>query len=326
MYQGIPKRLEALCISYNPDIIGQPSLCLYVWNESNKLRMYLMQLRRLTVAHKWFVMALLLLGVFAIFTFIFSTGILLYPTLYAERWLLHRPVTGIDCVFDKWKQLGEVGFSLFFTLVLGVVCLLLGYRRRILPLLFCLLLLGVGAEYVGKQIFPQTIPINTQFGTPSLDCPQSGRETRSERLMLAMGMWWKAPLIHTNGIQAEQYSANAPFVFDENAVVVYGYPSGHAIRWIFLGIIACWLVWRHLRKRVLRVLLMALALAIAFGGGFLQFYIGVHLATDLVGGYLLGGSLACCAIGLLLLNKPNKRRLSSPVPPSPVEQVSIKGV
>jgi membrane-associated phospholipid phosphatase len=326
MYQGIPKRLEALCISYNPDIIGQPSLCLYVWNESNKLRMYLMQLRRLTVAHKWFVMALLLLGVFAIFTFIFSTGILLYPTLYAERWLLHRPLTGIDCVFDKWKQLGEVGFSLFFTLVLGVVCLLLGYRRRILPLLFCLLLLGVGAEYVGKQIFPQTIPINTQFGTPSLDCPQSGRETRSERLMLAMGMWWKAPLIHTNGIQAEQYSANAPFVFDENAVVVYGYPSGHAIRWIFLGIIACWLVWRHLRKRVLRVLLMALALAIAFGGGFLQFYIGVHLATDLVGGYLLGGSLACCAIGLLLLNKPNKRRLSSPVPPSPVEQVSIKGV
>jgi membrane-associated phospholipid phosphatase len=326
MYQGIPKRLEVLCISYNPDIIGQPSLCLYVWNESNKLRMYLMQLRRLTVAHKWFVMALLLLGVFAIFTFIFSTGILLYPTLYAERWLLHRPLTGIDCVFDKWKQLGEVGFSLFFTLVLGVVCLLLGYRRRILPLLFCLLLLGVGAEYVGKQIFPQTIPINTQFGTPSLDCPQSGRETRSERLMLAMGMWWKAPLIHTNGIQAEQYSANAPFVFDENAVVVYGYPSGHAIRWIFLGIIACWLVWRHLRKRVLRVLLMALALAIAFGGGFLQFYIGVHLATDLVGGYLLGGSLACCAIGLLLLNKPNKRRLSSPVPPSPVEQVSIKGV
>lgn len=326
MYQGIPKRLEALCISYNPDIIGQPSLCLYVWNESNKLRMYLMQLRRLTVAHKWFVMALLLLGVFAIFTFIFSTGILLYPTLYAERWLLHRPLTGIDCVFDKWKQLGEVGFSLFFTLVLGVVCLLLGYRWRILPLLFCLLLLGVGAEYVGKQIFPQTIPINTQFGTPSLDCPQSRQETRSERLMLAMGMWWKAPLVHPNGIQAEQYSANAPFVFDENAVVVYGYPSGHAIRWIFLGIIACWLVWRHLRKRVLRVLLMALALAIAFGGGFLQFYIGVHLATDLVGGYLLGGSLACCAIGLLLLNKPNKRRLSSPVPPSPVEQLNIKGV
>jgi len=285
-----------------------------------------MQLRRLLVAHKWFVVSLLLLGVFAIFTFIFSTGILLYPTLYVERWLLHRPLTGIDCVFDEWKQLGEVGFSLLFTLVLGVVCLSLGYRRRILPLLFCLLLLGVGAEYVGKQIFPQTIPINTQFGTPSLDCPQSRRETRSERLMLAMGMWWKAPLAHPDRIQAEQYSANAPFVFDENAVVVYGYPSGHAIRWIFLGIIACWLVWRHLQKRVLRVLLMALALAIAFGGGFLQFYIGVHLATDLIGGYLLGASLACCAIGLLLLNKPNKRQQPSPVPPPQVEQVSIKGV
>jgi membrane-associated phospholipid phosphatase len=285
-----------------------------------------MQLRRLLVAHKWFVVSLLLLGVFAIFTFIFSTGILLYPTLYVERWLLHRPLTGIDCVFGEWKQLGEVGFSLFFTLVLGVVCLVLGYRRRILPLLFCLLLLGVGAEYVGKQIFPQIIPINTQFGTPSLACPQLRRETHSERLMVAMGMWWKALPAHPDRIQAEQYSANAPFVFDENAVVVYGYPSGHAIRWIFLGIIACWLVWRHLRKRVLRVLLMALALAIAFGGGFLQFYIGVHLTTDLIGGYLLGGSLACCAIGLLLLNKPKKRQQISPVPSSQKEQASIKGV
>jgi membrane-associated phospholipid phosphatase len=195
-----------------------------------------------------------------------------------------------------------------------------------LPLLFCLLVLGVGAEYVGKQIYPQVIPINTQFGTPSLACPQLRRETRSERLMVAMGMWWKALPANPDRIQAEQYSANAPFVFGENAVVVYGYPSGHAIRWIFLGVIACWLVWRHLQKRALRVLLMALALAIAFGGGFLQFYIGVHLATDLIGGYLLGGSLACCAIGLLLLNKPKKRQQLSPVPPSQVEQASIKGV
>src|SRR5258708_31455998 len=144
-------------------------------------------------------------------------------------------------------------------------------------------------------------------------------------MVVGWGMWWEAVSGHRDRIQAEQYSANAPFVFDENAVVVYGYPSGHAIRWIFLGIIASWLIWRHLQKRVLRVLLMALALAIAFGGGLLQFYIGVHLTTDLVGGYLLGGSLACCANGLLLLKKPKKRTQISPVPSSQREQASIKG-
>src|SRR6266567_6563106 len=112
-----------------------------------------MQLKRLPTAYKWFVTALLLLGIFIIFTLIFSTGRMLYPTLYIEQWLLHRPLARVDCVFTEWKQLGMVGFSLFFTLVLGVVCLLLGYRWRVLPLLFLLLLLGVGTEYGGKQIF-----------------------------------------------------------------------------------------------------------------------------------------------------------------------------
>ena len=78
---------------------------------------------------------------------------------------------------------------------------------------------------------------------------------------------------------------------------------GHAIRWIFIGLIACWLLWRHMKYRRLRWLLMALALAMAISGGFAQFYTGFHLASDLTGGYLFGASIACCAIGLLLLNE-----------------------
>ncbi len=221
-----------------------------------------------------------------------------------------------------------VGFSLFFTLVLSLACLLLGYRWRVLPLLFLLLLLGVGAEYAGKQIFPQVIPINTQFGLNALACPQRAREPRAEKIMVALGMWWKARPVRPLSVVNEQYSASAPFIFDDNAVVIYGYPSGHAMRWSFLGIIACWLAWRHVKKRALRILVMTLALVIAFGGGFLQFYTGVHLATDLVSGYLLGVSLACCAIGLLLLNKPNKRKrlASEAIAQSQAEQLSAKSL
>ena len=265
-----------------------------------------------TTTRKWFIWSLLLLILFVVFTMILVTGILLYPTLSIERWLLHRPLTGVDCVFYEWKLLGEAGFSLFFMLVLAISCLLLGYRRRVFVYLFLLLLLGIGVEYVGKNQFPQVIPVNTQFGINSLACPQLWQQSRTVKLEVALGMWWKAPPVHAKRVANEQYSASAPFIFDDNATVVFGYPSGHTLRWDFLGLVACWLFWRHVKRRALRVLLMAIALAVAFCGGLAQFYIGLHLSTDLVGGYLLGTSLACCAIGLLIVNQPKGPNKSVP--------------
>src|SRR5947209_9304081 len=182
-----------------------------------------MQLKRISISNRWFIVALGLLALFGIFTAIFVTGVLLYPTLHMEQLLLHRPLTSIDCVFAEWKNLGEVGFSLFFTLLLGVACLLLKYRVRVVLFLFLLLLLGVGAEYVGKQLFPQVIPANTQFGMNSLACPQIWKQPRSVKIMIAMGMWWKAPPVRPARIANEQYSANAPLIFDDNAMVAFGY-------------------------------------------------------------------------------------------------------
>jgi membrane-associated phospholipid phosphatase len=284
-----------------------------------------MQLKRIPTSRLWFLAALVLLALFGIFTIIFSTGMLLYPTLHIEQWLLHRPLTSIDCVFVEWKQLGEVGASLLGTLVLGGVCVLLGYRRRILPYLFLLMLLGVGAEYGGKQYFPQVVPANTQFGMNSLACPQMWRQPRSTKIMVALGMWWMAPPARPGRIRNEQFSATAPLTIDDNARMAFGYPSGHAIRWFFIGFVAFWLAWRHVKFRLLRLLLMALALAAAFGGGFAQFYIGVHLSTDLIAGYLLGASLACCAIGLLLLNekKGNKQALQAQDQQNKPQEVSM---
>ena len=287
-----------------------------------------MQLRRALsyqAARKWFMWALLLLVLFGIFTAILATGILLYPTLYVERWLLHRPLTAVDCMFFEWKQLGEVGFSLFFMLVLATTCLLLGYRRRIFLYLFLLLLLGVGAEYVGKNQFPQIIPANTQFGINSLACPQIWQQPRTVKLEVALGMWWQAPPVRARRLENEQYSASAPFIFDDNATIAFGYPSGHTLRWDFLGLVACWLCWRHVKRRILRVLLMAIALVVAFGGGFAQFYIGQHLSTDLVGGYLLGTSLACCAIGLLCINYAGRSHNHTVTPAAQQMQPSTIG-
>jgi membrane-associated phospholipid phosphatase len=267
-----------------------------------------MGFERIPISRVWFIAAVALLAFFAIFTAIFSTGVLLYPTLYIEQWLLHRPLTSLDCMFAEWKLLGRVGASILFTLVLGVTCLLLGYRRRVLPLLCVLLLLGVAVEYLGKQVYPQVIPVNVQFGLDSLACPQMSNQPRSIKVMAGLGMWWAAPPARPRRISNEHFSATAPLIFDENASVVNGYPSGHALRWCFIGLVACWLIWRHMKYHFLRILFMAIALAIAFGGGFAQFYIGVHLSTDLIAGYLLGASLACCAIGILLVNETKRKK------------------
>jgi len=105
-----------------------------------------MQLKRIPGARLWFLAAMLLLVLFIIYTAVFSTGALLYPNLQLEQLLLHRPLTGIDCVLFEWRQFGEAWFSLLLTLALGIACLFLGYRRRTLPCLLLLLLLGVGIE------------------------------------------------------------------------------------------------------------------------------------------------------------------------------------
>jgi PAP2 superfamily len=269
------------------------------------------RLKTLPPAHKWFGLALVLLVLFLLYTAIFSTGALLSPTLYLEQWLLHRPLTGIDCVFHQWKQFGEVPMSLFFTFILGIGCLWLGYRRRVLAYLLLLMLLVIGSEIVGKQIFPQPVPVSLESGMSDLGCQQMSKQIPlSLEVGLVLGMWWEAPHAQAWQIQETRVSANTPFTLAETATH-QGYPSGHAIRWMFLGLILNWLVWKHVRKRLLRRLLLVITLAIAFGGGLFLVYTGSHLATDLLAGYLIGASAACWAIGLLAQNYEHFATLAS---------------
>jgi len=114
--------------------------------------------------------------------------------------------------------------------------------------------------------------------------------------LLILGMWWEAPRAPAWRIHRTLVSADTPFTLDVTATH-QGYPSRHVILWMFLGLILTWLVWKHARKRLLCRLLLVITLGMAFGGGLLLVYTGSHLATDLLAGYLIGASAACCAIG-----------------------------
>ncbi len=262
---------------------------------------------------KWFMFACGSLVLNIIYTGIFATGVFLYPMLYIEQWLLLRPITRVDCVLTQWARLGEVDMTAGLTCVLGVVCILLGYRKRVLPYFLLLFLLGVGIELVGKHTLPQQVPRVVQNNLDVLHCQSLEGQPRSTRYLVTLGAWWVAPSVPQDHVRYARQGAAVPLLTNTDSVPMYGYPSGHAIRWTFLGFVACWLSVHHVHRRLLRRILIVLTSLIAFGGGFAQFYIGNHYSTDLIAGYLLGISGACCMIGLLMRNRKSQMPMETDI-------------
>jgi membrane-associated phospholipid phosphatase len=257
-------------------------------------------------ARKWIILSLVLGSLFLIGTIIYVTGVLFLPTLLVERWLLLRPETGIDCVLVEWRNLGEVPTTLILTALLGIVCVLEGYRRRVLPLLLLLLLLSVGIEGVGKLSISVPLSLTLRSAMTDLSCPQFAGKSQLFKLEVGLAMVNKVPAQSPGMIRWSHTVAAMPIDLT-TSVREHSYPSGHAARWSFIWFLAAWLAQRHIRPRLLGGLLAALLFVFAFMGGFIQFYTGVHFISDVLAGYLLGGALACAAIAVVLLNSPGEK-------------------
>lgn len=255
---------------------------------------------------KWFVLASILGGLFLVCSLVYATGIFNVVTLRVEQWLLLRPETRFDCMFYEWRNLGEVPASIVLTLVLGIVCALKGYRRRVLPYLLLLLLLGIGIEAAGKTVIGLSMPTTLRSGLTDLECPQLNGQPQATKLAVAVGFLNLVAAPTNNQISWSQTVSQMPLDM-QRSEREYSYPGGHAARWSFVWLLAAWLAWRYLRLRLLRVPVTALLFLWAFVGGFLQFYIGVHMLSDTIAGYLLGGALACCGISVLLLNDTRRK-------------------
>src|SRR5579859_7729942 len=288
-----------------------------------------MYLKRISADRRWLLLSLIPLAMLLCYTVLVTSGSLDVLTVHQEQWLLQRPITPFDCVVYQWKYLGEAPASLALLLVVCVVCWRLKYPLRMSFVLLLLMGAGLGVEYVGKQYIYQPTPAAFEVGMNSLACPQIWRVSRLQRIPLSLGAWWVAPDAPPFRVADARAAASAAFSLDATSNEEYyaysGYPSGHSFRWMLTGLVALWLTWRHVRKRFLRRLLMAVFLALAFAGGCGQFYIGAHLFTDLLGGYLLGAFLACCAIATLRASETHNRwtRASSARTPHKTWHISV---
>jgi membrane-associated phospholipid phosphatase len=285
---------------------------------------------KLAEAGKWFLLALIFGCLFLALTAFYATGVINTATLEVERWIIGRPLTQFDCVLVQWRNFSAATVTLVFIALIGIVCGLTRYRWRVLLYLVILILIGIAVEEVGKKFLALSLPPIMRSGMTTLTCPQAGH-SRLLQLQLGLGMWWKAPLPSLNvqdwAHTVSQMPINTSFGRLQRS---NSYPSGHAIRWWFTGLLIAWLFWKHVKPGIVRWFLVALILILSFFGAAIQFYVGAHFIIDTLAGYLLGTALACCAIGLLIMNekKSNKARLRSvlPVPLTSSEDVPASKV
>ncbi len=254
----------------------------------------------------WFIAGTIFSLLFLAYTAIYATKVLDMQTLEIARSLLLRPITRVDCMFYEWRHLGEVPVSVVITGILGGICILSGFRRRVVLFLILLLLISVGVEAVGKKTLGLPLPSTLRSGMTVLECPQLTDKPFSYHFTAATAQWSKIPDPPRVQVSWAHDVSQMPIVLDGE--IERSFPGGHATRWAFLGIIECWLCWRLLRSRVLRAFLIPMFFLGSFLGGFMQYWIGVHFITDTISGYLLGVALACFAISLLISNDMRRIR------------------
>jgi membrane-associated phospholipid phosphatase len=94
----------------------------------------------------------------------------------------------------------------------------------------------------------------------------------------------------------------------------FSFPSGHAVISLVLCGTLAFLVLRSVRSKILRAVLVAVAVVVVLLVGFSRIYLGVHWTTDVIGSWLLGAAWLSASLGTYLVYARTGRRLRESPP------------
>ena len=118
------------------------------------------------------------------------------------------------------------------------------------------------------------------------------------RLNFGLPLAVALPLSSVTGpiLLKEIFAIERPDINQLVAEAGFGYPSGHSMNaMVFFGMCAV-LVLRHSTSKPLKIGFTAFAAAAIFAVGLSRIYLGVHTATDVIGGFLAGTVVICAVL------------------------------
>ena len=122
------------------------------------------------------------------------------------------------------------------------------------------------------------------------------RGLRREAISLAICLGGAALL---NFLLKNLFERARPDMFKIISVTGYSFPSGHAmVSLCFYGMLA-YLLCRHLPRLATQLLVYGLTVVLVTAVGFSRIYLSVHYPSDVLGGYIAGGTWLLFCVSLL---------------------------
>jgi undecaprenyl-diphosphatase len=108
-----------------------------------------------------------------------------------------------------------------------------------------------------------------------------------KELLLYLAVMGGAPLL--NIILKSLFQRERPDIHRLAEEGGFSFPSGHSMAAFALYGILTYLLWRHVRSRTGRTILVAIGSLIVISIGISRVYLGVHYPSDILGGYSASG-------------------------------------